>query len=98
MRLFTTKQLRAAIQYAKEGGQALHVHPFTSGHRLFARYNEAGHLFDQNFDRLVLTAKRLGIRVIKVERIGTDKQHIDICATPLALAKRLCEVVKGGKQ
>jgi hypothetical protein len=44
------------------------------------------HLFDQDLTRLVKTARRLGVRVIRVERSGTPKQHIDLCGKPLELA------------
>jgi hypothetical protein len=91
MRHFTTKQLLAAYAHAQSGGQALHLHPLTAGHPYFRRYPEAGHLFDQNLERLILTAKRLGVRIVKVEHLGTHKQHVDLCGQPLARAKALAE-------
>ena len=92
MKLFTTKELREAVKYASDGGQALHVHPFTrGGHKTFARYTKAAHLFDQDIDRLSRTALALGVRVIKVERKGQRMQHIDLCGKPLAKAEAYCD-------
>jgi hypothetical protein len=89
---FEQHQLKEARAYASEGGQALHVHRFTlNGHRLFRRYPEAAHLFDRDPIRLAATAARLGVRVIKIEKLGTESQHVDLCAKPLARAKALCE-------
>lgn len=91
MKLFQWREQDAAIAFAREGGQALHVHRFTmNGHKLFARYWEAGHLFDRNAIRLAATARALGVRVIRIEELGTDRQHVDLCARPLKRAKELC--------
>lgn len=99
MKQFESRELDRAILYAMSGGQALHVHPFTqSGHRTFRKYTEAAHLFDQNTDRLVKTAKKLGVRVINIEHAGTNKQHIDLCAGPLQKAKESCNQPEEEKQ
>jgi hypothetical protein len=91
MKLFTARQVREAIAFAKSGGQALHIHPFTSsGVRLFRRYPESAHLFDMDKERLIATSKSLGLKVIKIEREGTETQHIDLCARPLSRAKSMC--------
>ena len=70
MKLFAEREIFAAYEHADAGGQALHVHGMSQGHRLFAGYPEIGHLIDNDKDRLVGTAKQLGVRVIKVERLG----------------------------
>ncbi len=58
--------------------------------RCFVREVDAGrdicHLLDHDLERLRKTARRLGVRVVLVERGGTDTQHIDICAGPLRKA------------
>lgn len=90
MKLFQMSEISEAIQHAKEGGQALHLHSLSRGHPLFARYPEIAHLLDMNLDRLMKTAKALGVRVIKVERKGTDRQHIDLCGKPLERARKEC--------
>ncbi len=94
MKVFQQDQLREAIAHAREGGQSLHLHRIivdrSRAPRCFVREVDAGrdicHLLDHNLDRLCKTARRLGVRVILVERGGTDTQHIDICAGPLRKA------------
>jgi hypothetical protein len=87
---FEQRELREAIAYAKEGGQALHVHRMNmNGHRLFSRYPEIAHLLDQDLSRLVATARSLGVRVIKVEKRQTESQHIDLCGKPFEKAKAI---------
>lgn len=90
---FDMRQLKEAISYAADGGQALHVHTLNSGHFLFRRYPVIGHLFDQDRERLVYLAGRLGVRVIKVERGGTPKQHIDLCGKTFERAVELCDAL-----
>jgi hypothetical protein len=51
-----------------------------------ARGESIGHLFDRDEPRLRRTAARLGIKRVKVERIGTDRQHVDLCGGPLRRA------------
>jgi uncharacterized protein (DUF58 family) len=99
MRRFTQMQLREAIAYAADGGQALHTHRIIPSRdrapRCFVRAVDAGqdiaHLFDQDRDRLERTARRLGVRVIVVERAGTLSQHIDLCGGPLRQALVSCD-------
>lgn len=86
MKRFEMKQIFEAKEYSKQGGQALHVHNINSGHRLFKRYPVIGHLFDADKTRLIATARRLGVRVIKVEREGEEGQHIDLCGKPFERA------------
>lgn len=87
MKLFTQEQLYEAREFAGQGGQALHCHTFNVGHPLFARYPEIAHLFDQDKERLIKTARALGVRVIKVEHEGEANQHIDLCGKPFERAK-----------
>ena len=88
MKLFEMKQIREAITHSKYGGQALHVHTLNVGHRLFRRYPVIGHLFDMDKKRLQRTAVKLGVRVIKIEYEGTEKQHIDLCGKPFERARK----------
>ncbi len=89
MKTFTMRQIIEAVLYSKEGGQALHLHHFItpSAPACFKRDVKNGsniaHLFDMNTERLKKTARKLGVRVIKIDREGTDKQHIDLCGKPL---------------
>ena len=95
MKLFSEREQREAIAFAMLGGQALHeVGKWATARpgcpQVFKSGTGIAHLFDQNLDRLVLTARGLGVRVIKVERPGKEGQHIDLCAKPLEKAVERC--------
>ena len=91
MKLFEERQLLQAYEYAKTGGQALHLFSdpgvYPGCPNCFKRSREAAHLIDYNLDRLIVTARRLGVRVIKVGRKGQRGQHIDLYGKPLQKAK-----------
>jgi monoamine oxidase len=100
MQLFTMRDLAAAYAYAEAGGQALHLMDHSGGRypgapRCFQQTTEFGHLLDADHDRLVATARQLGVRVIRVSREGQRGQHIDLCGKPLANAKALCRITEG---
>lgn len=92
------REIREAIAYAMEGGQALHTHTIIANRDkapgCFIRDVDAGleiaHLFDQNASRLCATARRLGVRRVVVEREGTPRQHVDLCGRPLERALEEC--------
>lgn len=83
------------MAHAESGGQALHVYAAIDGMpnapQVFKRSKEWGHLFDHDEKRLIRTARRLGVRVIKVHHKGRRAQHIDLCGKPLARAKEAAE-------
>jgi hypothetical protein len=90
MKVFDFFYVEEAIQYAGEGKVALHLHnvvfdesPLCFRMAVRARKEPIGHLFDQNKARLVSTAKRLGVKVIFIDKEDTKDQHIDLCAGPL---------------
>jgi len=91
MKLFEERELLAAYEHAKRGGQALHLFSnpglYPGAPACFKRSKEAGHLFDYDRHRLIRTAKRLGVRNIRVSRLGRQGQHIDLCGMPLENAK-----------
>jgi hypothetical protein len=95
MRQFAQRQLHEALAHAQSGGQALHMMSGSFAYlradtpNCFKGRREIAHLFDQDRERLVTTARRLGVRVIKVEREGTLRQHIDLCGKPLERAQAL---------
>jgi hypothetical protein len=96
MKHFRERELAGALAWSRGGGQSLHevgrwatVRPGCP--QVFKRGTGIAHLFDQDLDRLVLTAKDFGVRVIKVERAGEEGQHIDLCGKPLAKAEAACE-------
>lgn len=101
MKHFTTWEIEEAYAYAQEGGQALHTHQIIVNRdeaprccvRAVDRGEDIAHLFDADEERLIATARKLGVRVIVVERRGTHRQHIDLCAGPLKKALAMCEEV-----
>lgn len=99
MKAFKCMEIDEALAFSREGGQALHLHriianPDTAP-RCFVsavdRGEDIAHLFDLSEMRLIATAKKLGVKVVYVDRAGTDRQHIDLCGAPLRKAKAMCE-------
>jgi glycerophosphoryl diester phosphodiesterase len=92
MKLFAQREIREARTYALAGGQALHLMAGSIADALptapncFKNQKWNGHLFDQDKERLIKTVKRLGVRVIFVDREDTIGQHIDLCKKPLERA------------
>ncbi len=93
MKLFQFHQIKEAKKYALAGGQALHLHSLNQGHPVFRKYPVIAHLFDQDKERLILTVRKLGVRIIKIDRESQPFQHIDLCGKPLERAKQLCSEV-----
>lgn len=95
MKVFQEREVFLAYQHAAQGGQALHLHGFIMGaapdsfRRDVERGKQIAHLLDQDMERLVTTARLLGVRWIVVEHQGTRRQHIDLCGEPLANALAL---------
>jgi len=98
MKLFEENQIFEAYKFAAAGGQALHLFSdpgvFPGAPAVFKKSREAAHLLDQDRERLVDTAKNFGVRKIKVDHIGTKKQHIDLCGRPLRQAIKFAEGYK----
>jgi len=97
MKRFGERDVWEARDYALSGGQALHCH-YQLGTRppaCFRRDVNAGkaigHLFDQDQTRLEATARRFGVRVVVVEKIGKPFQHIDLCGKPMERALSKCQ-------
>lgn len=99
MKHFEMMEVREALAHSAAGGQALHTHDiivnWSKAPACFKREVNAGrdiaHLFDLDEERLRATAKKLGVRVIVVERDGQGGQHIDLCGGPLKKALLLCK-------
>lgn len=96
MMLFAQREIKSAYAHAADGGQALHVISGTYAYlrndtpAVFKNRHEIAHLIDNNIVRLMATARRLGVRVIKVERAQRVGQHIDLCGKPLEKARAEC--------
>ena len=88
MKIFEMLELGQAIAYTIEGGQALHIHKF--GRKGLYNYKLFGHLFDQDENRLLATAKTFGVNILVIEHKGTPKQHVDLFGKPL---ERIIEYV-----
>lgn len=97
MKLFQHREVLEAYKYVADGGQALHVWAPLGGKwpgapKCFLKSNKQwGHLMDLDEERLVETAKRLGVKVIKVAQCGRRSQHINLCGKPLEKAIKECE-------
>lgn len=98
MKSFRCMEIDEALAWAAAGNQALHLHRIIvndDAPRCFvdavARGEDIAHLFDLDTARLIRTARSLGVRVVYVDRKGTDRQHIDLCAGPLRKAVAMCE-------
>jgi len=99
MKAFYPMQVKEAVAHAAAGGQALHLHRIIVDRRKAPRCFVAAvdrgepiaHLFDLDSARLVRTARSLGVKVIFIDRDGTNSQHIDLCAGPLRKALALVE-------
>lgn len=89
MKTFNQREITEVVLYAKAGGQALHLHHVITPDapacfkRDVANGCNIAHLFDLDEIRLKKTARKLGVRIIQIDRRGTDKQHIDLCGKPL---------------
>ncbi|HUX16767.1 MAG TPA: hypothetical protein VMW52_09870 [Phycisphaerae bacterium] len=99
MKLFPTKDIKGAMAYAAAGRQALHMMTGEwakgwGGPQCFRKAREFAHLFDQNADRLIGTARRLGVRQVVVSERGTHRQHVDLCGRPLERAKAQADAIK----
>lgn len=96
MKRFEEREIWEARDHALGGGQALHCHfqlgssPPACFRRDVNAGKAIGHLFDQDRDRLEKTARRLGVRVVVVERVGQPLQHVDLCGRPMAKALAEC--------
>lgn len=94
-RIFEANELQQAIAFAVAGGQALHLHTIC-GRRApkcfraaIARGEQIAHLFDSDEARLTRTARTLGVQVVVIDKAGTYRSHVDLCAGPLRNALRV---------
>lgn len=87
MKIFLQREILAAYQHARAGGQALHLCSASfcgpNAPQVFRSGSQFAHLFDQDLDRLIRTVRMLGVRKIVPQHVGTDRQHVDLCRGPL---------------
>lgn len=97
MKQFAFRDVRAALAYSRAGGQALHIHRLIPNRKtapkLFMMAVDAGqdiaHLFDLDAERLIRTAKSLGVKNPRIHRKGDRGQHVDLAGGPLHRAKMI---------
>ncbi len=97
IRMFGQREIREAKEHARAGGQALHVWRCPGGWpgapACFRKAAERGepwaHLFDADPVRLVETAHRLGVRIVRLHGDGSP-YHVDLCGRPLEKGMGLC--------
>ncbi|MGD1001057.1 MAG: hypothetical protein ABSA67_10215 [Candidatus Brocadiia bacterium] len=94
MKRFSSREILQGIEYAKSGGQALHVWKGCWPNpkpRCFKDGEPWGHLLDQDAGRLLLTALHLGVKMVKISNPGKQTQHVDLCGRPLERAMKECK-------
>jgi hypothetical protein len=95
VKLFDYKDRAGYVAHAAAGGQTLTIWPgaiadaSSRAPRCFKGLKEFGKIHDQDEVRLALTARKLGIRSVFLDRRGQPDQHIDLCRGPLEKAKTL---------
>lgn len=96
---FPGKMSEAMIAYVAGGGQA--IEKWEASYTLMQkrtplcfRGKEFCKLYDADELRLIATARRLGVRVVKVDRRGDKYQHVDLIGGPMlrALAEAKTEL------
>lgn len=97
MKLFTERQLMEAYEHARLGGQALHIFSDPSIYpdcpNCFKKSREAAHLFDYDIRRLIKTAKKLGVHVIRIGRRNSAASILICVASPCSEPKnRPCRI------
>lgn len=94
LRVFEFREIEEAVAYAAAGGFAVHLHRVivnrAKAPRCFVQAVDRGediaHLFGQDEPALVALVRRLGVKVVVVERRGTPNQHVDLVGGPLRKA------------
>ena len=94
LKFFPARAVREAYAYSLAGGVALHDNPLAQhwpgAPACFKRSPRAGHLMDQDKERLIANARRFGVRKIVVSAKGTKGQHVDLCGKPYERALAEC--------
>lgn len=97
MKHFQEKEICEALEFVTAGGQALHIFKPTrasANKRIplpFRRTKVWAHLLDLNKQRLVETARKLGVKIIVIDCKGGRGQHVDLCGRPLERAIKECQ-------
>lgn len=87
--VFQTREQDAAVAHALAGGIAVHLHSFVFPHSPMCfrmavkRGEQIAHVFGQDADELKAIAKAMGVKVLFIDKPGTNRQHTDMCGAPL---------------
>lgn len=98
MKHYTARsQFKQAVADAENGSQALFTHTWglAAGPQCFQAAKVIGKLFDQDASRLEETARTLGVRRVKIDRLGHPWQHVDLVGKPLERA--IVQASEGGQ-
>lgn len=96
-RIFEEGEIREALAWSAAGNVAIHLHQivFPGSPRCFVsavnRGEDIAHVFGIEEEELRTLAYQMGVRVIVIDRAGTPRQHVDMCAKPL---KKLLALVR----
>lgn len=99
MKVFHTRESFEAIAHSLEDGIALHLHRIIpdrgTAPRCFVDAVDRGqpiaHVFCLDIARLKALARTVGVRVVHIDREGTDRQHLDLCSGPLWKACKMID-------
>jgi len=83
-RYFSSRQVREALAWAKNGGIAVHENIYPS------RGRRTAHLLGPDEDKLVAAARSVGCRAGWIQRTRT--LHFDLVEEPLAAGLRRCGI------
>lgn len=90
MKLFTGKLTDAMHAHVAADGQALEKwdksYTLSQKAPVCFRGRDFVKLYDADEVRLIATARRLGVRIVKVDRPGTPNQHVDLVGGPMRRA------------
>ena len=91
IRVFQQSEIHDARAFAAQSDDnvAVHLHRMLipTAPACFVRDIRAGkpiaHVFCRNVTLLQQLARRLGVRIVKIDRPATASQHVDLCGRPL---------------
>jgi hypothetical protein len=95
--VFQALELREAVSHAQAGGIAVHLHKIVFPHSpkcfkdAVKRGEYIAHVFGLDKQELARLGRQMGVRVIYIDKEGTERQHIDMCGAPL---RKLLESIK----
>lgn len=103
MKFFEFGQIREALEYSQKVSVHLHDVVFDNSPLCFRaavnrRKECIAHVFCKDADLLRKMARKLGIKVIYIDKEGNYNQHLDLCGVPLKklFLRHIDRLLKGG--